>query len=279
MSREVNKKVGVFLVGSRKSGTTSLANFLSKHPEVSLSSIKEPNYFSDPKNTSIDKYHSLFDWNKKIQLEASTNYTADPNKNISASIRSYNPQAKIIYIIRDPLARIKSHYRMSYERGDLNVTLNEALLSHKLLLNCSRFYSQIKNYIDCFGISNILILSSEKLNDPQTKISLVNFLELNYPFTKPMTNDNAADIDFRMPRSMDSLLNNKLYTFIKSIIPQSIVTKIKSKYFQIRNRKMSENLSGRSKKILQKELISEMNHLEKIVDFDISHWIKNLKNL
>ena len=65
-------KVDFFIVGAAKSGTTSLYNYLFKHPEVCMSSIKEPNFFSnkllneqkmyykDVKIDSIEKYHNLF---------------------------------------------------------------------------------------------------------------------------------------------------------------------------------------------------------------------------
>ena len=281
MNNLINKKVGVFLVGSRKSGTTSLANFLDSHIDISLGSIKEPNYFNDRDRKPLDSYHSLFDWSSKIQLDASTSYTAnfDNSKNISEEIHGYNPSAKIIYIIRDPLDRIVSHYRMSYERGDINLTLNEAINSHKLLLSCSQYYSQINKYIISFGRKNVLILNNTDLNNTETKKKLIEFLQLNRSFNKEMSKDNAADNDFRMPKYMDGIFSNKIYFTIKKTVPKSIITYIKSKCYYRINRKMSLALNSKSKTLLQYELLTDMEKLQGIIDFDISSWIEKLKAL
>ena len=281
MDKVKSNKVGLFLVGSRKSGTTSLANFLGSHNEISLCNIKEPNYLNNSLLKSIDSYHSLFDWNKNIQLDASTGYTSDLNntKNICQAIHTYNSKAKIVYTIRDPLDRIRSHYRMSYERGDLNTSLNEALQSHKLLLDCSRYYSQINVFIHTFGKENVLILKSEELNKLETVKSIIVFLNLSHPFEKQIGLDNAADTDYRMPKSMDKFLTNKFYTIIKFMFPKSIVSFIKSNYYTAINKGLSMKLNIESKEVLKKELIPEMYELQNIVDFDISKWTEKLKLL
>ena len=274
-------KVNLFLVGSRKSGTTSLANLLGSHVEISLCSKKEPNHFNNYSEKSIASYHSLFDWNTKIQLDASTGYTSDLNSttNICQAIHAYNPIAKIVYTIRDPLERIRSHYRMSYERGDLNNSLNEALQSHKLLLDCSKYYSQINIFIHAFGKESVLIVKSEELNNLETEKSILGFLNLDIPFDQRIGVDNAADLDYRMPKSMDRVLNNRFYSFIKSMVPKSVVSLIKSNYYNTINKDLSMKLNIESKALLKKELIPEMRELQTIIDFDISQWTAKLNVL
>ena len=281
MQSSSTNKVDLFLVGSRKSGTTSLANFLGGHSEISLCNIKEPNHFNNTSVKSIDNYHSMFDWNKNIQLDASTGYTSNLNntKNICQAIYAYNPKAKVVYTIREPLERIRSHYRMSYERGDLNTSLNEALQSHKLLLDCSRYYSQINVFIHTFGKENVLILKSEEVNNCKTEKSIIYFLNLGQPFEKQIGVDNTADTDYRMPKSMDKILTNKLYTIIKSMFPKSIVTFVKSNCYKAKNKNLSMKLNLESKEILKKELVPEMHKLQTIVDFDVSNWTEKLNLL
>ena len=70
-------KVDFFIVGAPKSGTTSLYNYLSQHHSISMSSIKEPNFFSavDIDNqklyyktklcSDLKNYHSLFNFESK----------------------------------------------------------------------------------------------------------------------------------------------------------------------------------------------------------------------
>tara|TARA_B110000444_G_scaffold122923_1_gene115626 strand:+ start:398 stop:1069 length:672 start_codon:yes stop_codon:yes gene_type:complete len=223
----------------------------------------------------------MFDWNKNIQLDASTGYTSNLNntKSICQAIYAYNPKAKVVYTIREPLERIRSHYRMSYERGDLNTSLNEALQSHKLLLDCSRYYSQINVFIHTFGKENVLILKSEELNNCETEKSIIYFLNLGQPFEKQIGVDNTADTDYRMPRSMDRILTNKLYAIIKSMFPKSTLAFVKSNYYKAKNKNLSMKLNLESKEILKKELIPEMHKLQTIIDFDVSNWTEKLNLL
>lgn len=275
------KKVGVFLVGSRKCGTTSLANLLASHKDISLSKDKEPNYFNNTISKDLESYHTLFDWSKKIQIEASTSYTSDLKKSrsINEEIKKYNPSAKIIYIVRNPLERIKSHYRMSYERGDLHAPLDDALLSHQLLIDCSKYYSHIKNYITSWGRDNILIINNEELNSSLTEKSLIKFLNLDVPFSKNIGMDNTASTDLRMPKSIDRFLNSKITYFAKSLLPKSVIAKLKSLYYYRRNKNMTMDLNSNSRKLIKKELLTDLERLETIVDFNITHWIQNIKNL
>ena len=85
-------KVDFFIVGAPKSATTSLFHYLGQHEEISMSTIKEPDFFSHVELTKqklyykskpisdINTYHNLFLTNKKSQLlgEASVSYLFYP---------------------------------------------------------------------------------------------------------------------------------------------------------------------------------------------------------
>ena len=144
------KKPNFFLVGAAKSGTTTLSKMLEAHPEVYLSPIKEPNYFSkdilpekfEPvyrKNTFFaDKtyfsqkplkkvhlsfvreekeYMALFEdaGNEKAIGECSTSYLY--SSEAAEEIRKFQPDAKIIVILRNPVTRAFSHYLMGLRFG------------------------------------------------------------------------------------------------------------------------------------------------------------------
>ena len=281
MENTTVKEVGVFLVGSRKSGTTSLANFLNSHIDVSLSKIKEPNFFSGSNSLDINTYHSLFDWSKKIQLDASTEYTAllKNTYQIAKAIHSYNRNAKIIYLVRNPIDRIISHYRMTYERGDVANSLDESIIANKLLIDCSKYYSQIKIYTALFGRSTIEVIKTEDLNNIEYEDKLINFLDLQTKFDRSILTDNAADSDYRMPKSIDFILTNKIYQYIKSSFPKSVTEFVKSRYYHSRNKNMSITLNTTTKRFIKQELLPEMKGFQSIVDFDITDWIDTLEKL
>lgn len=273
----LENRVNIFLIGSRKSGTTSLANFLDSHTEISLSTIKESNYWDGKaieKVDSIESYHNLFNWNTLYQVDASTSYSTYPicSADIPQKLHKYNPEAKLIYLVRNPIDRIVSHYNMSYERGDLKGTLNEAIIHHPLLLACSKYYSQIKRFIDVYPIPQILIIDNDKLNSLETQRKLKSFIGLQNHFDAIISNDNAAGSDYRMPRGFDIVLNNKLYSIVKTLLPQSTIKYVKSKFFDSINEAKDSTLNEESLSFLRKELYSEIDQLQTIVDFDITSW-------
>ena len=72
-------KPNFFIPGAAKSGTTTLHDMLNTHPEISMSSVKEPGYwknknFKEFGNTEMHNYQNLFDNTKKFKGESSTAY-------------------------------------------------------------------------------------------------------------------------------------------------------------------------------------------------------------
>lgn len=106
----------LFIPGAAKSGTSSLYELLNQHPEICMSSVKEPHFWTQPdfKNFTkkdIDNYISLFDGKKsaKYRGESSTGYMAFPCF-IKHLKLHYNYQPKFIFILRNPIDRCYSHY-------------------------------------------------------------------------------------------------------------------------------------------------------------------------
>jgi len=276
------KKVNIFLLGSRKSGTTSLANFLDSHDEISLSKIKESNYWDSnaiERTKSLEEYHALFDWSVRNQLDASTGYTSFPicEENIPKNIFEYNPKAKLIYIVRHPMERIISHYKMSFERGDLQCSLKIAIHDHELLLACGKYFSQLQRFLNFFPKNQLLVLKSNQLNNQKTQDQLTEFLGLENKFVISIQKDNAANSDYRMPRKADAILNSKMIAFLKILFPKSIIHWVKQMVFNSVNSKLDVTLDKETIEFLKDELYSDIDQLRNIVDFDLDDW-KNFED-
>lgn len=104
-----------FIVGAPKCGTTSLVHYLSDHPQVYISPLKEPEYFATdfPGRLvkSLPEYLALFD---KATLshqaigEASTVYLY--SEDAISNIMKFQPEAKIIVMVRNPADLVLSWY-------------------------------------------------------------------------------------------------------------------------------------------------------------------------
>ena len=161
-----------FLIGAMKSGTSSLHYYLDQHPAISMSAIKEPNYFSKTRSF-LHKgkawYMSLFPDNNNIKGESSTAYTKHPHiQGVPSRIRKINRQAKFIYLLRHPVDRTVSHIQHDMLEGLIPyVKYMDGYIRQKennIYVDCSRYMTQLNQYLKLFPKENFLILSLEELN-------------------------------------------------------------------------------------------------------------------
>lgn len=103
------------IIGAAKAGTTSLYKVLAQHPDIFMSTPKEPEFFArdDRYAAGVEHYSRLFDAASSTQIcgEASTLYSLAPLFPYTAErIKTHLPQVKLIYILREPVARAYSYY-------------------------------------------------------------------------------------------------------------------------------------------------------------------------
>lgn len=155
------------IVGAMKAGTTTLYYDLSHHPELSLPQLKEPDIlirFSDPEAARA-AYAAHFSRAKRtgIRGEASTAYTKRPTHDgVPLAARAVcGPDLKIIYMRRDPVARIISQYKHETQHGTIEGDFAQAVRSYPRLIDYSRHDWQIAPWIETFGASHVLQIDLE----------------------------------------------------------------------------------------------------------------------
>ena len=167
------------IIGAMKCGTTTLADALKAHPGVSFCRVKEPEFFSKHPDwrSGLADYHALFEQRDGVlYAEASTGLTFYPhfNRGVWNDLFAYNPALKFIYLVRDPIDRIVSHYMHIYERGFTNATLEEAVRTIPIMINNTRYHAQVLPFIERFGRDRLLILDFHDLvNDRARSLETV----------------------------------------------------------------------------------------------------------
>jgi len=159
------------IIGAMKAGTTSLWHYLDLHPQIQVSDTKEINFFVAEKNWSRgwEWYESLFVKNQKdIRAlgEASTSYTKKPEfQGIPQRIVTRLPEVKLIYIVRDPIERIRSMYvhmvYAGYEQRPFESAVTDPEINY--YVDFSRYFYQLSQYLDYFLLDQILVIASEDL--------------------------------------------------------------------------------------------------------------------
>ncbi|PSB09552.1 sulfotransferase family protein [Pleurocapsa sp. CCALA 161] len=187
----------ILIIGSMKSGTTSLYNYLVQHPQIASCVHKEPNFFAFDHhwNKGFEWYSELWeDWDKnkhEIALEASTNYTKKHSypytvERIKYIKSKYKIKFKFIYLVRNPIKRIESHYTYAMTTNDL---INLKKLSEGIdddLIETSKYARQISEFYKAFSQDQILMLEFDELKNTPNKTlwQVCSFLDIepNYQF-------------------------------------------------------------------------------------------------
>lgn len=115
------------IIGAQKSGTTSLFKALASNRGIFMPQEKEVQFFNRDNffYQGIEAYEEVFFRKKRDDIigEASPQYLA--NKIAAERITTLCPGTKIIVILRNPVDRAYSHYRMTYRRGRTTNTFEE----------------------------------------------------------------------------------------------------------------------------------------------------------
>lgn len=214
------------VIGAMRAGTTSLQGWLSALRDVSLPAMKETDFFVAEKNwhRGFDWYRGLFSRNGMVTGEISPNYTkraAFPG--VPARVAAANPDTRLVYIVRDPVARAVSQFQLSLAKGtippasDLPGTAAEAHI-----LEASRYFWQLEPWLDEFPREQLLILQFEELiADPLTTLGRIG---AHAGFAAPETLPaggirNDSDSVARLPRWWHALRERETGVTLRRLVP------------------------------------------------------------
>lgn len=172
-----------FVVGAMKSGTTTLHAWLGLHPEVFLPKEKEPDFFTRERtDTELRRYQELFaPAGSRCTGEASTSYTIDRgSKGAADRIAEFAPEARIVYLVRDPVERIRSHYRHEVRRNREHRDFAVAVRDDPRYRLASCYHARIRPYVARFG-DQVSVVPASRLygDDDSTWVLLLEFLGLS----------------------------------------------------------------------------------------------------
>ena len=287
-------------IGSPKSGTTSLYEILKQHPEIGVSSFKEPHFFDSDVNwqKGLEWYEeNYFEGleSKKLIGEFTPSYLG----NSVCVDRIYNSLAddiKFIVILRDPVGRSYSHYlhtkRDEYESLSFLDSLAKEEERLSLFKNnqddvsfsrfsykySSMYAAHLKKYFNVFKRNQFcIVLFDDFVNDRHNTImKILKFLDV----------DDTIDLNINVkinPASIARSVALKKFMSKKSILRSILKFLVPSLEFRqrIRNR-IHERNNREAKKIsltneerslcYNKYFIDEINELESMININLKHW-------
>lgn len=183
--------VDFLVIGAMKCGTSSLYKYLARHPSIDMSRLKETDFFCTEKNwhMGLGWYESLYPPRREgaIRGEASPNYSKWPTfSGVPERIRAVSLDVKLVYLIRDPVARTVSHYLHNVAEGTETRPFEEIVRSgpngHYVI--CSRYFTQLQQYSGYFAADQILVVKAEDLRDRRRSAlrKIFGFLDVDESF-------------------------------------------------------------------------------------------------
>lgn len=305
----MNMMPNFFVVGAARSATTSLDQYLRRHPEIYMALKKETHYFSvkhypacfkGPGDDNLNRrivrdevqYSQLFanTVGKKTIGEASAFYLCSPGT--AEQMAQAVPDAKIIMILREPVARAYSAYMFLIRDGRETLGFAESLSLEEerkqkdfepmwWYKEVSLYYKQVKRYLDVFGVQQVkILLYDEFLSNPQ--------LVLREVFTfLGVKEDVAIDISVRhntagVPKSrwiynfVNNFINNPgpLEKGIKSLVPLQLRGKLGSKTLEkiIQPVPIDSHVNSQMHAQLTEYFAEDVMKLEDLLHRDFPSW-------
>lgn len=118
----------VILAGTMRGGTTSLFEYLARHPQIVPSRNKEVHFFDREHRRGAGWYRWQFPSAPDPLLprfESTPYYMFEPRA--PARVRSLLPEARLLFLLRDPVERAFSHYHKNRRDGREPLGFAEAL--------------------------------------------------------------------------------------------------------------------------------------------------------
>jgi len=307
-------KANFFIVGAAKAGTTSLYKYLSQHTDIYFSSIKEPNYFSTDidisdfttlykRNTFLDTdlyfagkllpelqltfvrnkdyYNRLFEEieDKKILAEASTSYLY--SENAAQNIMDYNPEAKILVILRNPIERAYSHYQMALRYGHTELGFREALEKDisqikkgwgvsELFIELGLYYNQLMRYFETFSKDKIKIVLFDDLKSNSNKVlqECFDFLDVEKMEIETDKIYNAKKLP-KNPQLNHLLTKIGAKKLIKSFVSESTKNMLAKAFYKNGNDSISKN----DREFLLDIYKDDIKKTANLINRDLSSWL------
>lgn len=212
------------VIGAMRAGTTMLYDLLRAHPEVDMSREKETDFFIEGIGweRGLKWYFSQFSHDGRLTGEVSPNYTkTEAFPGVPERAAAMAPDARLIFVYRDPVKRAASQYRHARLSGAAVPTPDEMPGSHELqhLIDVSQYASQIAAWRQYYSFQQMLFLDFDELTlTPAIALTrLSQFLGISDVWPEAQSANSSDDLA-RLPGWVFKLRDSKTGRGMKSVL-------------------------------------------------------------
>lgn len=296
----------LFIVGAPKCGTSSLFDWLEKHPDIRGSRVKEPFFLTDPEHplsrrpnlahdgmVAYNEFFATEDTDSPIRMEATTHYLFDP---VARDVIASMADVRVIIVLREPAMRVYSSFQ--YTANNLArlspgltfahyVALIEAgaplipeWCSHEASayvlqrdIGYSRYVQHVAPWIAALGNGRVKILVMEEMvnNPDNTVLELLQWLELDTGGIVPVDRAGRNRTEqVRMPRLQ--AIARRLNARIRPPEPVRSLAKRVYGALQFRGSRTMTTEDALALRRLQRNYVGDNALLAEISGLDLSSW-------
>ena len=270
------------IIGTMKGGTTSLHRYLRQHPEVFMPERKELNFFLDdyagppidpPEERSwsrgITWYEREFAGAERERAigEASANYSRYPTyPGVAERIAAVVPKVRLIYLVRNPIDRVFSHYLHDLAIGREQRPFHVAVQQDDRYLAPSRYATQLEHYFRVFPFDQVLLLKTDDLlaRRAETVRRVLEFIGVN--------GNVHLRLDFEAHRSSEKLERTRALTFAsqsryRRFVPRPIRRRLRRLLANPLDSSRTE-VDGETREFLMAQFVPDVRRLSELAGED-----------
>lgn len=297
----------MFIVGAPRCGTSAMNAYLSQHPEIYMANVKESNFFAQdlhpPDGPSMTEQHylALFSQatHEKILGESSVGYLY--SKTAARRISEFNPQAKIIIMLRNPVEMVYSYHSRLVAEGFEEIKDFSAAVAaererrigrrwptrrwvpkHALFYSeLGKFSAHLQRFFDLFGRSNIHVIIFDEFKADTARVyrETCKFLGVSADFQPDfrVINSNKRTRSQSLSRFLKSLRKpeRNIFQMLKLVIPRpwrrSVVERLWS--FNMKEQTRPE-ISPELEKRLRVGFAPDVKRLAAMLGCDLTDWLR-----
>lgn len=268
----------LFLVGVVRGGTSSLWGYLNQHPEIYMTPVKEPHFFTDANPALTPAYkdeHAYLDLfagaREPVRGEASASYFGDSAS--PPAIKRASPEAKILISLRDPVERAHSHYWHQVTFGKEKRSFSDAVreeLAGVRRQDLDRyvrrgFYSEpLQRYLETFGQNVHVVFFEEMTRDPTATLGGVfAFLGVDRDVTHRLVVERRNAFQLPRGRMAGSIIHSRsLRAAGRRIVPRGFRPRLEEALLASREKPLIE---PGVRRLLEGAYSSDCEALERIL--------------
>jgi len=271
-------------IGAQKCASTWIFQILSDHPDVSLSTKKEIDYFSY-------RYHNGYQWYEnhfpekagaKAIGEISPSYFHEPA--VPSRLHSYMPDIRIILSLREPVERAISNHnhevRIRHFMGD-DISFEAGLKNNPMYIEQGMYAQHVSRWLQYFNKNQILVILMDdiKKQPEQVVTDIYNFLDIDSNHTPEFLRKKSNPGHLLKSTSIDKL-KSKLRLGMKNfglsrvweVIAKSGLRNLYRHFNRIESDVLIPSVQEKTKQELHEIFSNDIKELEKMLDISLDKW-------